>query len=169
MTTKYPIQAVFLEKFWVRHEPYTIRQTDDSQTPYLTTMDSLPDQNRGPGEVALIVVLTVISTIIVMLRVCSKLFVLRGMGWDDAMMVVAVVRITSTMRFLNVLIWRPRYFQSFTRPRISSISSMVMVDIIVSWTITSWLIVPNGVSCLAFSTIWLYSLSNSLSFCFYSG
>lgn len=56
-------------------------------------MDSLLDQNRGPGEVALIVVLTVVSTIIVTLRVCSKLFVLRGMGWDDGMMVVAVVRI----------------------------------------------------------------------------
>lgn len=95
-------------------------------------MDSSADQNRGPGEVALIVVLTVISTIIVMLRVCSKLFVLRGMGWDDAMMVVAVVRITPMMRFGNVLILSPRFFQSFTRLRISSISSMAMVVIVVS-------------------------------------
>ncbi|MCJ1429257.1 hypothetical protein MMC29_007170, partial [Sticta canariensis] len=57
-------------------------------------MDSshfLEDQNRGPGEVALIVVLIVISTVIVMLRVYSKLFVLRGLGWDDGMMVVAAI------------------------------------------------------------------------------
>lgn len=52
---------------------------------------SVTDENRGPGEVALIVVLTVISTIVVMLRVYSKLFVIRTMGWDDRMMVVAVI------------------------------------------------------------------------------
>ncbi|MCJ1269879.1 hypothetical protein MMC22_009772 [Lobaria immixta] len=52
---------------------------------------SLVDENRGPGEVALIVVLTVISAIIVILRVYSKLFVIRGIGWDDGMMVVAVI------------------------------------------------------------------------------
>ena len=98
-------------------------------------MDSsqvLVNQNRGPGEVALIVVLTVISTVIVMLRVYSKLFVLRGLGWDDGMMVVAAVRTASTMRYLNLLISRLRYFQSYTRPRIFSISSMAMVDIVVS-------------------------------------
>lgn len=67
-------------------------------------MDSLPDENRGPGVVALIVVMTVISTIVVMLRVYSKIFLIRGMGWDDAMMVVGVVRTTATMHFLNVLI-----------------------------------------------------------------
>lgn len=92
----------------------------------------LVDQNRGLGEVALIVVFTVISTVIVMLRVCSKLFVLRGLGWDDGMMVVAAVRIASTMRYLNLLILRLRYSQSYTRPRIWSISSMAMVDIVVS-------------------------------------
>lgn len=62
-------------------------------------MDSSTDQNRGPGEVALIVVLTVISTMIVVLRVYSKLFVLRGMGWDDGMMVVAVVRMPQQYTF----------------------------------------------------------------------
>lgn len=60
---------------------------------------SLVDENRGPGEVALIVVLTVISTIIVILRVYSKLFVIRGMGWDDGMIVVAVVRTVSSILF----------------------------------------------------------------------
>lgn len=57
----------------------------------MASSESLTDRNRGPGEVALIVVLTVISTLIVMLRVYSKLFVLRGIGWDDATMAVAVV------------------------------------------------------------------------------
>lgn len=98
-------------------------------------MDSpqfVTDENRGSGEVALIVVLTVISTIVVMLRVYSKLFIIRAMGWDDGMMVVAVVRTTSTLRFLNVLILGPRYLQSHTRPPISSVSSMAPVDIIVS-------------------------------------
>lgn len=93
---------------------------------------SVTDENRGPGEVALIVVLTVISTIVVMLRVYSKLFVIRTMGWDDRMMVVAVVRPISTIRFLNVLILGPRYVQSHTRPPISAVSSMALVDIIVS-------------------------------------
>lgn len=56
---------------------------------------SLMDENRGPGVLALIVVMTVISTIIVMLRVYSKIFVIRSMGWDDGMMIVAVVRTAS--------------------------------------------------------------------------
>ena len=95
-------------------------------------MDSLPDENRGPGVVALIVVMTVISTIIVMLRVYSKIFLIRGMGWDDAMMVVGVVRTTATMHLLNLLIWMHRFFHSYTRPLTFSISSMALVDIIVS-------------------------------------
>lgn len=50
------------------------------------------DEDRGPDVVALVVVLTALSTIIVVLRLSSKLFILRNMGWDDGMMVVAVVR-----------------------------------------------------------------------------
>lgn len=50
------------------------------------------DQDRGPDVVALVVVLTALSTTIVILRLSSKLFILRNLGWDDGMMVVAVVR-----------------------------------------------------------------------------
>lgn len=63
------------------------------------------DQNRGPSVVALLIVLTVISTIIVMLRIYSRLFVRRGLGWDDGMMLVAVVRTVSSMHFLKLLIF----------------------------------------------------------------
>lgn len=97
----------------------------------MDSSQSLTDENRGPGEVRLIAAFTAISTVIVMLRVYSKIFVRRGMGWDDGTMVVAVVRIAPTMRSRNVLILMPRYFQSYTRPRISPISNMALVDIIV--------------------------------------
>ena len=92
---------------------------------------SLTDKNRGPGDVALAVVLTVISTIVIMLRVYSKLFVIRTMGWDDGMMVVAVVRTTSTILFLNILTLGTRYFPLRPRPPISALSSMAGVDIII--------------------------------------
>ena len=71
-------------------------------------MDSsqpLMDQNRGPSVVALLVVLMVISAITVMLRIYSRLFVRRGLGWDDGMMVVAVVRTFSSMHFQKLLIF----------------------------------------------------------------
>ncbi|MCJ1262134.1 hypothetical protein MMC22_002004 [Lobaria immixta] len=57
----------------------------------MDSLQSLMDQNRGPSVVALLIVLTVISTIIVMLRIYSRLFVRRGLGWDDGMMLVAVI------------------------------------------------------------------------------
>ncbi|MCJ1270375.1 hypothetical protein MMC22_010272, partial [Lobaria immixta] len=49
------------------------------------------DQDRGPDVVALVVVLTALSTTIVTLRLSSKFFILRNLGWDDGMMVVAVI------------------------------------------------------------------------------
>lgn len=70
----------------------------------MDSSEALVDHNRGPGEVALIAVLTAISTIIVTLRLYSKLFVLRGMSWDDGMMIAAMVRTNYTMLFLCDLI-----------------------------------------------------------------
>ena len=74
----------------------------------MVSSQPLIDENRGPHEVVLIVVLTIISTIFVMLRVYSKIFVVRSMGWDDGMMIVAVVRAASAMDYLNMLTLRPR-------------------------------------------------------------
>ena len=60
------------------------------------------DQNRGPDLVVLIVVLTVISTIVVSLRLYTRLVVQRGIGWDDGAMGAGMVKITSIMRSPNV-------------------------------------------------------------------
>lgn len=98
----------------------------------MDSSQSLTNQDRGEGALALILVSTVVSTSVVLLRVYSKCFVIRGMGWDDGVMVVAMVRTASMMRFLNLLILRRRYFQTYTRLLISSTSGMAMVDIAVS-------------------------------------
>lgn len=98
----------------------------------MDSSQSLTNQDRGEGALALILVSTVVSTSVVLLRVYSKCFVIRGMGWDDGVMVVAMVRTSPMMRFLNLLILRRRYFQTYTRLLISSTSGMAMVDIAVS-------------------------------------
>lgn len=61
------------------------------------------NENRGPHLEVLIVVLTVISAIVVMLRLYTRLFVQRGTGWDDAMMVVGMVRSVATKIFWMVV------------------------------------------------------------------
>ena len=98
----------------------------------MDSSQSLTDQDRGEGALALILVLTVVSTSVVLLREYSKCFVIRGMGWDDGVMVVAMVRTASMMRFQNLLILRCRYFQSYAMLLISSTSGMAMVGIVVS-------------------------------------
>ena len=93
----------FLKNFERKHEPYTLFPIENLKIPNaMDSLQPLPDENRGPSESALIVVLTAVSTVIVILRLYSRLFVLRTMGWDDGMMVVAVVRTASTMRSQQV-------------------------------------------------------------------
>ena len=49
------------------------------------------DQNRGPVVIAVLSLFFGLSTIIVFLRMTTRLYITRNFGWDDATMVLTQV------------------------------------------------------------------------------
>lgn len=53
------------------------------------------DRNLGPVIIAVNVVVLTLSTLVVILRTITRLFLTRNFGWDDAMMVFTQVLTTA--------------------------------------------------------------------------
>ncbi|KAK7942993.1 uncharacterized protein PG986_012106 [Apiospora aurea] len=62
------------------------------------------DNNRGPAINAIAWVGTIISTVFVALRLYSRIFVTRSFGWDDTVIVVAVILNLITNVFVSVAV-----------------------------------------------------------------
>lgn len=54
------------------------------------------DQNRGPVVIAILSLFFGLSTIIVFLRVVTRIWITRNFGWDDATMALTQVRSVPT-------------------------------------------------------------------------
>ena len=58
-------------------------------------LELLQDQNRGPAVFAVTTALLVVSTIFVVLRLISRIGIVKKVTWDDRFIVLAWVRAVS--------------------------------------------------------------------------
>lgn len=56
------------------------------------------DLNLGPGIIASTVVLVAVSAIVVALRLATRWWIVKSIGWDDITIVFAIVRSMSAIR-----------------------------------------------------------------------
>lgn len=56
------------------------------------------DLNLGPGIIASTVVLVAVSAIVVALRLATRWWIVKSIGWDDITIVFAIVRSMSAFR-----------------------------------------------------------------------
>lgn len=56
------------------------------------------DLNLGPGIIASTVVLVAVSAIVVALRLATRWWIVKSIGWDDITIVFAIVRPMSAFR-----------------------------------------------------------------------
>ena len=59
-----------------------------SQLPSPNTID----ETRQPGIIATVILVTVLAVIVVGLRLATRKWVVKNIGWDDWTMVAAIVR-----------------------------------------------------------------------------
>ena len=62
-----------------------------SQGSQLPSPDTI-DETRQPGIIATVIVVTILAIVVVGLRLATRKWVVKNIGWDDWTMLAAIVR-----------------------------------------------------------------------------